>query len=214
MSVLLINASPKGAGPTSNSAILAKAFVDGMREPCDLVCLAGEDLAALAQRTADYDTVLILMPLYIHAMPGLMMRFLEQIPEAGNHGRSLGFIIQAGFIETEQKKYIERYFRALVARLGYRYLGTVSKGEAAGIYMFPKMFRKVLVDFSELGRVFGETGAFDEDLQRKLGSPYRLSGGYLFLLRAVTRIGLNDIGWHRVQKQNGVYERRLDRPYL
>jgi len=213
MSTVLINASPKGSGTNCNSEILAQAFRGGMRCPCDLRHLAGSNLESFAQEMRSYDNILFMLPLYIHAMPGLMMRFLSIMPKACD-GQSIGFIVQAGFIETEQQKFVVRYFEAYARRMGYQYLGTVTKGEAAGIYMFPKMFRKVLAAFSELGRAFEETGAFDRELVAKLGAPYCLSKGQLLLLRAVTRIGLNDIGWHRMQKQNGAYERRLDRPYL
>jgi hypothetical protein len=214
MKTLLIQSSPKGKTSNSSSEILARAFLGGMNDPCDIRYLAGEDLDVLARESEAYDAILFLLPLYIHAMPGIMMRFLSILPPSCTKERSIGFIIQAGFIETEQEKFVTQYFEAFAARFGYHYLGTVSKGEAAGICMFPKMFRKVIDTFSELGRAYEETGAFDRNIVDKLSKPCRLSKSQLFLLRTFTRLGLNDIGWHNIQKKNGVYENRLDRPYL
>ncbi len=83
-------------------------------------------------------------------------------------GKVMGFIIQAGFIETQQHKYIEPYFASLTRRLNYNYLGTVSKGEAAGIYMFPWLFKNVLRQFSRLGSRYEQLRCFEQTITSAL----------------------------------------------
>ncbi|WP_313134641.1 flavodoxin family protein [Anaerocolumna sp.] len=214
MNTIIINGSPKGNGKNSNTSIICKEFVRGMKIPCEIKCIANSDIEELAHYVENYDTVIIILPLYVHAMPGILMKFIEHLRPSSIKGKSLGFIIQAGFIETAQEKYVERYFESLAKQLNYNYLGTVSKGEAAAIYMFPKMFKKVLIKINELGRIYDETHAFDPKLTKELGKPYQLSKFQIRLYQFLCDIGLNNIGWHKVLKQNKVFDKRLDMPFL
>ncbi len=214
MNTLILNCSPKGNSEKSNSKIICEAFVRDMKKPCDIKCIAGSDPDALAQAMERYDTIIFVLPLYIHAMPGILMNLIEHMQPSAREGRRLGFIIQAGFIETAQERYVERYFASLAKQLNYQYLGTVSKGEAAGIYMFPKLFKKVLKRFSQLGRIYEDTHEFDPELAKVLGTPYELSRRKARFLQFLCDLGLNDIGWHSVQRKNHCFKQRLDRPYL
>ena len=214
MNTLILNGSPKGNAQNSNTRIICEEFVRGMKKPCDIKCIAGADLKELAGYTENYDTVILILPLYIHAMPGITMKFIEQLRPAAAQGKSMGFIIQAGFIETEQEKYVERYFAALAKQLGYNYMGTVSKGEAAAIYMFPRMFKRALKKINELGKIFGETHAFDKKITEELGKPYKLTRRQSRTFQFFCDIGLNNIGWHRMLKRNKAFDKRLDRPFL
>ncbi|MGC9365198.1 MAG: NAD(P)H dehydrogenase [Fidelibacterota bacterium] len=154
------------------------------------------------------------MPLYIHAMPGIVMKFIEKLKPASAEGKSIGFVIQAGFVATAQHDYVKAYFRELAQRLNYTYLGTVTKGEAAAIYMYPKLFKKVLKRIAELGVAYEKRHTFDEDITAQLAKPFRLSKLQLILFNAATATGLNDIGWHRALKKNNALDKRLDRPFL
>lgn len=214
MKTIIINGSPKGNAKNSNTKIISEEFVRNMKSPCEIRCISNSDLEELAQYVENYDTVIIILPLYIHAMPGIMMKFIEHLRPSAIQGRSLGFIIQAGFIETEQEKYVERYFKSLAKQLNYNYLGTVSKGEAAAIYMFPNMFKKVLKKISELGKIYEETHAFDQKITQELGKPYKLSKFQMYVFQFFCDIGLNNLGWHRVLKQNNAFDKRLERPFL
>ncbi len=220
MKTIILNGSPKGNSKQSNSRIFAEQFVSRMQAPCEIKCIAGSEPTQLARYAAGFDAIIIILPLYIHAMPGIVMKFIEEMqpapsaPANPSEAKYLGFIVQAGFMETAQHKYVEPYFRQLAAQLNYNYLGTVSKGEAAGIYMYPKMFKKVLRLVSELGTAYEETHSFDDEIVRKLSKPYELSAFQLRLLNIVDKVGLSNIGWHKVLKQNHAFEQRLDRPFL
>jgi hypothetical protein len=146
-------------------------------------------------------------------MPGIVMKFIEELKPATSEEKYIGFIVQAGFIETAQHKFVERYFKDLANQLNYSYLGTVSKGEAAGIYMYPKMFKKVLKLLNDLGMAYEKTHTFDTEIVKKLAKPYELSKFKLWILKLVNKIGLGNIGWHKVLRKNNAYDKRLDRPF-
>lgn len=151
MKTIILNGSPKPNPENSNSRIFAEKFVSKMKHPCEIKRIVAEDPGKLAQYIRDFDAVIFILPLYIHAMPGIVMDFIGHMEAAGTAGKYMGFIIQAGFIESAQSRFVQRYFADLAGQLNYTCLGTVSKGEAAGIYMYPKMFKKVLALVAELG---------------------------------------------------------------
>lgn len=214
MKTIVLNGSPKGNSPKCNTQICIDAFTKNMNNPCEIKCIALMDPNELANYVKAFDSILIVLPLYIHSMPGIVMKFIEQLSPAETSGKAIGFIVQAGFIETSQHRFVARYFEALAKRLNYNYLGTVSKGEAAGMYMYPKIFKKVLDLISELGSSYERSNKFDHTIVIKLEKPYDLSKSQLFLLYLVNLVRLDNIGWHKFLKLNNAMEQRLDRPFL
>lgn len=213
MKTLILNGSPKGHSSHCNSQIFAEEFVRNMKIPFEIKCIAKANTEELAEYSQTFDTLIVIMPLYIHAMPGIVMKFVEKlIPVSGE--KSIGFIVQAGFIETQQHQYLERYLKDLSEHLHYRYLGTVPIGQAAAVYMYPKMFKKILQMVNDLGVRFEEIHTFDAELVKKLGKPYEISKGQLRLLRFMDRIGLSNFSWHKELKKNNAFEQRLNHPYL
>lgn len=214
MNTIILNGSPKGNSKNSNSKIFAEEFVRNMNTPCEIKCIANTDPKELARYAEGFDTIIIILPLYIHAMPGIVMKFIEVLEPVTTDGKYIGFIVQAGFMETSQERFVEAYFADLARQLNYNYLGTVSKGEAAGIYMYPKMFKKVLKLLNDLGMEYEKTHTFDKNIVKKLGKPYELSKPMLGILYLVNKIGLSNVAWHRELKKNNAFEKRLDRPFL
>lgn len=47
------------------------------------------------------------------------MKFIEKLEPPASKSKYIGFIIQAGFMETSQERFVERYFEDLAIRLGY-----------------------------------------------------------------------------------------------
>lgn len=214
MKTIILNGSPKGNSKNSNSKIFAEEFVRNMKSPCEIKCIANADPKELAQYVGGFDTIIIVLPLYIHAMPGIVMKFIEVLEPATVKDKSIGFIIQAGFMETSQERFVEAYFADLAKQLNYNYLGTVSKGQAAATYMFPNAFKKVFSLLNDLGRAYEETHGFDKEIAKKLSEPYEISKSTLRILNFMDKIGLSNVFWHREMKKNNAKEKRLDRPFL
>ena len=54
--------------------------------------------------------VMFFMPLYVHAIPSHIMRFIEKLkPSQG----SISYFVQSGFPESSQSHYLEAYFEQL-----------------------------------------------------------------------------------------------------
>lgn len=212
MNTIILNGSPKGT--KGNSEIFARQFIKDMKHPSEVKYIVQENPQQLAQYVQNYDAIIIVMPLYVHAMPGIVMKFIEHLKPA-EKGQAIGFIIQAGFPETAHEQYIENYLRVLARELNYAYLGTVCKGEAAGTYMKPEyMNKKLFKQLNNLGRIYEQTGAFDKGIEEKLGQPYKLSKFQLMFLQLLEQTGIGKIGWHKFLKDNNAYDKRLDRPFL
>lgn len=214
MSTIILNGSPKGQ--KGNSEIFIKHFLSGMKFPCEVKYISKEDPKSLAQYANHFDTIIFVLPLYIHSMPGVMMRFLEYLePVELSQDKSIGFILQGGFPESNQYKYVERYFGSLAEELNRTYLGTVVKGNSAGTYMMPSfMTKKLFKSLKRLGEIYEDTHTFDKTIMEEFKKPYKLKGVTLAAMNFQVKIGLNKVFWDKFLKENGALDRCLDRPFL
>ena len=213
MSTLIINGSPKGKN--GNTEVFIRHFNRGFKEPCKVCYAARESGVHLASYIRQFDTVIFAMPLYIHAMPGIMMKLFECMEPAGESGRAMGFIVQSGFMESAQSKYLEQYLSALAKSLNYAYLGTVIRGGSAGVSMMPeKMNSKLFSRLRALGRRFELDGTFDKDLAKLLSKTLALSKARCLLLRFMSSIGLGDsMYWNHMLKSSKAFDKRFNRPF-
>lgn len=213
MNTIILNGSPKAKN--GNSEIFAQQFIKGMSKPCEIKYIAKEDPKLLAQYVKDFDTIILVLPLYIHAMPGIVMRFIEHLEPCSLGDKSIGFILQCGFSESSQCKYVERYFCSLAQQLNCTYLGTAMKGNAAGTYMMPEfMTRKTFKLLNDLGRIYEQTHTLDKSIIEKMQQPYELKGFNLKYLQFATKIGLTKIIWHKFLKDNNALDKKLDKPFI
>lgn len=214
MKMIILNGSPKANDKSSNTEIFIQQFTSKMQGTYEVKYIAKEKPEVLAKYIQQFDTVLIAMPLYIHAMPSGVMALIEQMEPATSKEQAIGFIIQAGFPESAHEKYIVAYLESLAKKLNYRYIGTVVKGGAAFVYRAPQQFKKLYEMLGELGRLFEETRTFDEKITQTLGQPYAFSKGALVMVRIIKKIGLMDREWNEMLAQNNALEHALDRPFL
>ncbi|WP_291566634.1 MULTISPECIES: NAD(P)H dehydrogenase [unclassified Clostridium] len=214
MNTIIINGSPKGKN--GNSEIFIKQFIKEMKFPYEVKYICSENPKSLAKYVESFENIILVLPLYIHSMPGITMRFINYLePAKHSEKKSIGFILQCGFMETAQCKYAEAYFRSLSIELNRTYLGTVTKGESAGTYVKPDFLNKKLFNMlSDLGRIYEETNRFDSEIVEKMKIPYELTGFKLKSLQFITNIGLGDIWWNKMLKQNNVFDKRFDRPFI
>lgn len=176
-----------------------------------------KDTDRFVKAFAQTEHVLLAHPLYTDAMPGMVKGFIEELePLCGRADNpDLGFIVQSGFGEAEHSRYAAKYHKKLAARLGCNYLGTVIKPNCEPVQVYTKMFKNVFEEFHQLGKRFGETGHFDQDLVHKMGQPERFSAPMRLFWRSMWKIQ-NSTGksyWDEKLKANDAYEQRFSRPY-
>lgn len=217
MKTLILNGSPKANIKESNTELFIREFMRDMKKKYPVKYISREEHQQLADSLKEYDAILIFLPLYIHAMPGVVMKFIEKLDENVMEGKNLGFVIQAGFPESAQEQFVVRYFEMLCKELKCNYIGTVCKGEAAAAYMFPKRYKKVFAQLNELGASFEATKKYDPQISSKLGYPYSLSDYSPLTLTAIKvayKFGLCDMGWKMMLKKNNVLDKSFDKPFI
>ena len=216
MKLTVFNGSPRGKG--SNTRVLLKHFINGFTatggnsyELADLVRVKeGDKFVKLFQEA---EQVLLAFPLYTDAMPAIVKTFIESLePLCGRKDNpDIGFIVQGGLPEATHSRYVARYLEKLAARLGCSYKGTVIRGGVESIRATPDwMNRKLFKSFYKLGKTFGETGEFNQQIMLKLAQPERLSRFSFWFLR-LTR---HHLYWNPMLKKNKAFEKRFARPYL
>jgi NAD(P)H-dependent FMN reductase len=219
MRLAVFNGSPRGQASTTK--ILLDHFLEGFaatggntHETAYLNHVKDGDRFVESFRDAEH--VLLAFPLYHDSVPAIVKTFIESLePLCGRAGNpSIGFLVQSGFPEAVQSRAVERYLEKLARRLGCRYVGTLIKGNANRIEEQPGMMKKkVFTSFRELGRGFGETGEFDEQLVRKMAQPEKLPAVIRWVFRLMMLTPLANLGWNRQLKKNNAFAQRYARPY-
>lgn len=212
MGTLIINGSPKGS--RGNTEIFIREFQSACSEQCQVCYAVSEEPAELAAYLTGFDTVLFFMPMYVHAMPGIVMKLIEHMEPARRNLR-VGFVLQYGFVEGAQAQYAKRYFELLAKRLGYTYLGTAAVGNSAGVGMMPEgMNKKLFGRLQALGKCYGETGKLDNGIAKQMEQPYHLSKAAAMGTEFMNWIGINKIFWHKMLRENNAFDNKMDKPFV
>ena len=210
--LVIYNGSPRRSG--SNSALILKKAVEALGDRVEIRDLKeGDKWDEWAETFKSEKHVMFFMPLYVHAMPSHVMRFIEKLQASKG---SISFFVQSGFPESSQSHYLEAYFEQLALRLGRAYLGTAIKGQVEGLQMRPAKAQEKMIEpmvKSIVNLVY--EGKFNPTHIRQLARPIQLGKGMEILFKLLTKVGLtNYFLWDQQLKQNNAYEKRFDRPYV
>lgn len=209
---LIINGSPHGK--KGNSEIFINKFLDGTETHCEVRYALKETPDKLVKNFSEYDTLLFFMPLYVHAMPGIVMEIIEEMKPVEGANQKIGFVVQSGFVEAAQSDYLKPYFEQLAKRLNYTYLGTVVRGGAAGVCMMPeKANEKLFTMLRKLGSGFEATGMFDAEIVKELETPYRLTEKESKRYERLYRLKIGNGMWYFMLLKNKAFRKRRAKPY-
>lgn len=189
MHVVIINGSPR-AQKYSNTEKIIAAFAKGLSEKGSTF----EAYAISNRKTWDAirdaylknDEILIALPLYVECVPGLLLEFLETLPQKDGHTR-LSFLLQSGFAEGCQLRCGEAFLEKLPEYLGVRYGGCLVKGDNFGIRVLDEGKQaQATKPYQAMGELFAEgDGFFREEAKKFTGPEYfslpmRLMMGLIF----------------------------------
>ena len=176
MHVVIINGSPRVQKYSNTEKIIA-AFAKGLSE-------AGSTFEAHAisdRKTWDIvrdaymknDEILIALPLYVECVPGLLLEFLETLPQKDERTR-LSFLLQSGFAEGCQLRCGEAFLEKLPGYLGVHYGGCLVKGGNFGIRILNEEKQaRATKPYQAMGRLFAEgEGFFREEAKKFTGPEY------------------------------------------
>ena len=216
MELTIFNGSPRGK--VSNTKVLVDQFLDGFMKrngnSYKIVYLnTTKDSDYLIKMFEEAEKVLLAFPLYVDSMPAIVKTFIESLePLCGRkENPDIGFLVQSGLPESIHSRYVERYLKKLSARLGCNYMGTIIKGGVEGVQAKPvRMNKKLFNSFYQIGKIFGETGKFDEEIIDRLAQPERYSKFYLWLFKLFGKFWY----WDMMLKKNNAYEKRFAKPYI
>ncbi|MBN2263650.1 MAG: NAD(P)H-dependent oxidoreductase [Prolixibacteraceae bacterium] len=217
MKLAVFNGSPRKT--KSNSTLLINQFLNGYHGTNNhfthIHYLA--EISKSEEHTKAFelaDNVIVIFPLYTDAMPGQVKLFLENIAQIPAAGKRLGFIVQSGFPEAYHSVFVQRYLEKLAKNCQWNYLGTVIRGGVEGIQLFPKPVQKRLfLHFYSLGKVFCESGKFDQKIMIKLAQPYRFGFIRRNFFRLMIKTGMANFYWNMKLKENNAWDKRFAAPY-
>ena len=239
MRLTVYNGSPRGVHSNTKVLLSSflKGFVDTPGNSYELTYLINKkrrDEHLGLFRNADH--VLLAFPLYFDSMPAAVKEFIEALaPLRGRVGNpSIGFIVQSGFPESIHSEWLARYLARLAKRLGSEFKGTVIRGGVEGIRissrqqsLLGKLIIKIAVatnlarvghffntekicrTFFDLGKIFGKTSHFDQEIIAALAQPRRISKLSFWIVKTAVHL----IYWDQMLKSNNAYGQRFMRPY-
>jgi multimeric flavodoxin WrbA len=214
-SLTLFNGSPRGR--KGNTVLFLREIAAGFGGPSEthhLVRLNETDtmVAAFAQA----ECVIMGFPLYTDSMPGIVKRFIEVLePLKGRENNPpIGFVVQSGFPEGLHSRFVERYLEKLAERLGSPYLGTVVKGNGEATRVMPRqMTAGLFANLQTLGAGLASKGRFAPETLAKIARPEAFPAMLGPVFKLFLRLPIAHSYFDNMLKQNGVYERRFDRPF-
>lgn len=215
---VIYNGSPRGNN--SNSKLIIEKIIMGMKaqgikdiEVRNLINI--NEHKVWAETLSSTQNNLFVFPLYVHSMPGSVMKFFEQLKPVKNKDIHMAFLVQSGFPETSQSYYLRPYLELLTKRLGVSHDGIIIKGGVEGIRMKPEKANKKFFDQMEtIGKSYASKGIMDLTLKKEYEKSAYLSKGTQILFSLLTLTGLTKFYWDSNLKKNGAYEKRFAKPYM
>lgn len=214
---VIYNGSPRGNH--SNSKLIIEKIIMGMNaqgvdniEVRNLINIKEHKI--WAENFGSVENNLFVFPLYVHAMPGSVMKFFEQLKPINNKDIHMAFLVQSGFPETSQSYYLRPYLELITKRLGVSFDGTIIKGGVEGIRMKPEKANKKFFDQMEtIGRTYASIGIMDLNQKKEYEKSEYLSKGSQLLFSLFSLTGLTNYYWDFNLKKNDAYEKRFAKPY-
>ena len=214
---VIYNGSPRGN--RSNSKLIIEKIMIGMREQgAENIVVRNlintKEHKTWAENFSSAENNLFVFPLYVHAMPGSVMKFFELLKPIHNKEVHMAFLVQSGFPETSQSYYLRPYLELITKRLGVSFDGTIIKGGLEGIQMKPEKANKRLFDqMEQIGRTYASKGIMDLSLKKEYEKSEYLPKGTQILYSILSLTGLTNFYWDLNLKKNGAYEKRFAKPY-
>jgi multimeric flavodoxin WrbA len=215
---VIYNGSPRGIN--SNSKLIIEKIITGMQaqgvkdiEVRNLINIKEHE--TWAENFSKAENNLFVFPLYIHSMPGSVMKFFELLKPIDNKQVHIAYFIQSGFPETSQSYYLRTYLELLTKRLGVSYDGIIIKGGMEGLRMKPeKSNKKFFVQMEAIGKTYASKGIMDLTLKKEYEKDAYLSKGNQLVFSLLSLTGLTNLYWDYNLRKNGAYKKRFAKPYM
>lgn len=219
MKLTIFNGSPRGSKSNSNAIIewFKKGLPNDIYSGINHFFLRNDKkYPDMIKALKNSDIIFIVFPLYTDAMPAIVKKFIEYLGDnkSSVKGKRFIFVVHSGFPEATQSRGVERYLKRLTTRLQGEYLGTIVKGGSEGLRLMPPlMTKKTRNALLQIGKTLASDGILDENSVKILANPEHLSTFRLLFYRIMGFLGLSNMYWNGMLKQNKAYKLRNDAPY-
>jgi hypothetical protein len=211
----LFNGSPRGR--RGNTPIFLSELAKGFGGEIEMHHLIHvKQTESFVQAYAEAECVWLGFPLYTDAMPGVVKNFIEALqPLAGRKNNPpMGFIVQSGFPEGLQSRYVERYLEKFAARMGSPYLGTIVKGNGEGVRIMPaEATGRLFEDLHALGAGLARDGHLDPAILARIAQPEQFPAILGPVFQIFLRLPASHSYFDDMLKKNNAYERRFAQPF-
>lgn len=217
MQLTLFNGSPRGQAGNTKILLehLATGFTNAGGEVSRIYHLANpKDMTEATQAFEQAEVILLGFPLYTDAMPGIVKAFIESLEPRLNcpNNPKMAFLVQSGFPEAHQLRFVERYLEKLTRRLNAEHLGTIIKGNGEGTRSIKKAEHPLFTAMQQFGQELATQGHFDIAHLKAFSQP-ELMPKFMLPLFAMMGPLSNKLGWDTQMKENGVLAQSFVRPY-
>jgi len=218
MRLAIFNGSPRTK--KSNTGILLSDLIKGFSsteaDTIESYYLNSDSRRKEAAKAfQESDLVILAFPLYVHAMPAIVMTWLEMLePISPEKQVKMGFIVQSGLPEPRQSRAVEAFLKKLPKKLGCDFIGSAVRGDVEMMRFAPAfMFRSMHRAFEDLGKQLATKGEFDQGTVNKLAGPEIIPSWRQNIFRLFKAVGLADKYWVDTLKKNNALDRCFDAPY-
>lgn len=217
--IVIYNGSPRGKKGNSLKILneIVKGFVtEGVKEEDILIrhLIDQKQHDEWAMDFHNHSRHFFVFPLYVHSMPGIVMKFFEKLQPSETGHTQLSFFVQSGFAEGYQSHYLRAYLARLPKRLNCQYGGILIKGNMEALQMTPpEANKKLFAQLQALGAAYVKNGGMPEENVAQLASRVHMSNTFKVLFTIVGWTGLTQFYWNMQLKKNNAFEKRFDKPY-
>lgn len=212
MSLLICNGSPRGTKGNSNR------MITWFSTPQDTVINLNKtkQFDSYIEHLSEQDKIVIIYPLYVDAMPGLVMEFFEKLYANKDlcSGKDFLFILHCGFPEHNHLLNMVDYHKTLVNKLGGNSAETIMTPGSEGVRLMPdSMNKKRKEGLENLIQSFRNNESLNHEILVKLAGYRKPSKLRIFMFKVFSLTGLTNIYWNNQLKKNKVYKERFAKPY-
>jgi len=216
MTISIFNGSPRGQN--SNSTVIIKWIIENMSSDYYPLLLKNyQDLDKYITEMMQSEKILIVFPLYTDAMPGIVMKFFEEIYANKDHlqHKKYLFVVHSGFPEAKQSYPVREYLKSFMSKVDGELIDVVINGGSEATRLQPeKAQKKKRQAYNNIGVCFEKDLEIGEQDKRILATPIKLSKFAVFVNTLLMKTGVMNIYWDILLRKNKVKDISFDKPYL
>ncbi len=215
MKICMLNGSPRGL--VSNSTHLIKWINKGLESNEQVHLIKNiEKHDFYIKEIIKAETIFITFPLYVDAMPGIVMKFFENLAKHKGDikGKNIYFLVHSGFPEAIHSFPVRDYLVRLSKKLDLNLVDVIIYGSSEGTRFTSedKALKKKEL-FMNIGKSIKENTMVSPQDRKKVQTPIKLNKPTQIIFKTLSKVVNINAHWDNILKKNNAYDKRFDTPY-